>query len=467
MIDARYFNELIGEIVEYESVLICITWENDLADLIRLKKRLLSKKNLKITIGTCTPKSYKMISEALSDDVIYIHNEDNGKLNYDVIIFDETYSRDVWNFDKYGVKMLIGNITHDLVDYYDIWRRFRNLAERMYIHVWTENQTFEVLSWKAGEYEKEVSIILPVYNVAKYLDKCFETILKADMEYIEVLAVDDGSPDNSAEIIKGYEKKDSRVKLISKQNGGCASARQKGLEVAKGRFVAFVDPDDFVTYDAFYKLHRRILLNSYDFALGGYYKYYETTGKSEKVYEGLLGQHYNKGICDPREVNSLIHNATIAIWRGLYRKSFLDSKNIGFNESIKRFDDLPFMMEVAAKASSFVSIPDYIYYYRLERPGQDVAINDERLFVHFEIFDDMNKNIVGPLDDAKITDQLQLRKIDTHMWGYKKLQRKYRRKYKKMAKKDMLRNSSRWNNMLLFYRYRGFKGLIRYIRFMH
>ena len=94
-----------------------------------------------------------------------------------------------------------------------------------------------------------VTIIVPVYNTSKYLNKCLDTLLAQTYENIEIILVDDGSTDNSLEICKSYEEKDKRIVVISKPNGGSSSARNVGLDAAKGSYVGFVDSDDYVDGD--------------------------------------------------------------------------------------------------------------------------------------------------------------------------------------------------------------------------
>ena len=91
----------------------------------------------------------------------------------------------------------------------------------------------------------QVSIIVPIYNVEKYLSKCLESIVNQDFFDYELLLIDDGSPDNSAEICLKFAEKDSRVKYFKKGNGGLSSARNYGIDKSSGRYIVFVDPDDF------------------------------------------------------------------------------------------------------------------------------------------------------------------------------------------------------------------------------
>ena len=99
-----------------------------------------------------------------------------------------------------------------------------------------------------------ISVIIPVYKAEEYLERCVDSVLAQTYSNLEIILVDDGSPDNSGQICDRYAEKDSRVKVIHKKNGGVSSARNAGLDVATGEFVAFVDSDDFIAPDMYEKL---------------------------------------------------------------------------------------------------------------------------------------------------------------------------------------------------------------------
>lgn len=294
----------------------------------------------------------------------------------------------------------------------------------------------EVLSWeKNKESNIELSVIFPTYKVANYLDKCLETVTAWKAPYIEFLFVNDGSPDNSAEVIESWSRKDNRVKLLNKENGGCASAREFGIAHANGRYIGLVDPDDFVDVTMFKKLLSRALMGTYDISYSGYKEFYEESQTSKEI-DDVLGVPYSCGTSDVDEIDKLIAYRRIAIWRGLYRAQFLKDNNIHFHTELKRFDDLPFKVETLARAKSVVSIEEYLYYYRMGRPGQDVSATNEKLYVHFDIF--------AILDEffKKFRSSKQLRyyyqvKIQTHYWALSIIDKNLIDEYLKKAAEDL------------------------------
>ena len=121
----------------------------------------------------------------------------------------------------------------------------------------------------------EISIIVPVYKVEKYLKKCVDSILAQTFSDFELILVDDGSPDNSGRICDDYAKKDARVRVVHKQNGGLSSARNAGIEVAKGKYLGFVDSDDYIAEDMYELLYKAITKEEADLSICGIYDVYE------------------------------------------------------------------------------------------------------------------------------------------------------------------------------------------------
>ena len=112
-----------------------------------------------------------------------------------------------------------------------------------------------------------ISIIIPVYNVSKYLDKCLQSVVSQTYSNIQIILVNDGSTDNSGEICERWKKKDNRIEVIHKKNGGLSNARNVGIEKAQGKYLMFVDSDDIISIDLCEMLHSYLLGNSADLAI--------------------------------------------------------------------------------------------------------------------------------------------------------------------------------------------------------
>lgn len=344
--------------------------------------------------------------------------------------------KDILPLLKFKPDFLIGSVKEGVVSAFNIWERCREFCKNVNLKIYQEKKYSLILDWeKDGKNDIELSVIFPVYNVAPYIEKCLKSVTAWKADYLEFIFVSDGSKDESVDIIKKWMKQDSRIRLIEKENGGCASARQTGLENATGRYIGFIDPDDFVDENMYRKLLKAAMCGNFDISLCGYNEYYEKTGKI-KPADDSLWYPYLDGCYDSNKINELITYCRVAIWRGIYRREFLENNNIGFYTDLRRFDDLPFKVETFAYAKSAVMIQEYLYYYRLEREGQDVAADDERLYVHFDIFKHLNHSI-GSTKDQRLIDNLQMCKIQTHRYALSKIKEEYRDEYLRRAREDL------------------------------
>lgn len=334
---------------------------------------------------------------------------------------------------------LLATVPEDYISAFKLWEAYKE--ETSYIQIRTKRQHREdqILEWeKKGENPPELSVIFPMYNVAAYLDQCIESVTAWKAPYIEFLFVNDGSPDDSREVVLKWAKKDPRIRLLDKENGGCASARQFGLERARGRYIGFIDPDDFIDESMFRKLLRAAMTGSYDISYCGYNEYYENTGETRRAQD-TLGEPYISGTSDRRAIQELIVSTRIAIWRSIFKKEMLDSGKVHFYTDLKRFDDLPFKAESFAACRSVIAVPEFLYYYRLARPGQDVSADDERLYVHFTIFRYLDASIAGS-QDPRLVDLLLITKLNTHLWAIGKIKEEFKDTYIDRAREDLERS---------------------------
>lgn len=202
-----------------------------------------------------------------------------------------------------------------------------------------------------------ISVIVPVYKVEKYLDRCVESITNQTYKNLEIILVDDGSPDNCSKMCDEWAQKYSRIKVIHKENGGLSDARNAGLDVAAGDYISFVDSDDWISTEYIEKLYASIKKNDADISECNVYysydeRYTEYNNDSAAYYDN------NEAIMDA--YIRLYHIKTI-VWNKLYRRQLLD--DIRFPKG-KLHEDEFFTYLALGKASSFVHIEDYLYYYR-------------------------------------------------------------------------------------------------------
>lgn len=222
--------------------------------------------------------------------------------------------------------------------------------------------------------KKKVSIVIPVYNAGKYLEKCLDSLINQTLSDVELVIINDGSTDNSHEIIKKYEKKYSdRIVYKKIENGGVANARNTALKLATGEYVGFVDSDDFIELDMYEKLYNKAILDKSDIVVSGYFFDYET-GKF-KNFELGNSSLFSKSLKDSPEI---LLNVTPFITNKIFRREFLEVNNFSF-EKYRIFEDLLFTYKAFLKANKISKVDECFYHY-CRRKGESVTGNFTRKF---------------------------------------------------------------------------------------
>jgi len=208
-----------------------------------------------------------------------------------------------------------------------------------------------------------ISVIIPVYNVEPYLVRCLDSVLTQTYANLEVLIVDDGSTDASGMICDEQAKKDDRVRVMHKANGGVSSARNAGLDAAHGDWVAFIDADDWIVTDMFEKLLRAALENGAQMAGSGYVLYNPGGNSVKMTCPELSGLVTTVDILE----YFICENDFVRVWSLLYSRNLLGSgageKKMKFKTELLRCEDTPFVVEVMLLAGSFAYVAEALYHY--------------------------------------------------------------------------------------------------------
>ena len=206
-----------------------------------------------------------------------------------------------------------------------------------------------------------ISIVVPIYKVEKYLPKCIDSIINQTYKNLEIILVDDGSPDRCGEICDEYAKTDRRIKVIHKENGGVSDARNVGIDIANGEYLGFVDSDDYLEHDFCEKMHMKLKEEKVDWIACNFKKFGESeiiisktitadcliTDKEKILEDFLTGYHY------PR-----------VVWGKLFKKEMLDKYSF---KNIKIGEDTCCIMDVMLKTKS-VYLYNYSGYNYFSRP---------------------------------------------------------------------------------------------------
>ena len=225
----------------------------------------------------------------------------------------------------------------------------------------------------------KLSIIIPVYNVEKYLEECLDSVLNQTLKETEIICIDDGSTDNSLNILKEYSKKDKRVKIITKENGGQASARNLGIKEAQGEYIAFVDSDDFIEPEMFEKLYTKSKDNKLDLAMCKIALYdNETEEINTLAWYYMLGvfRDFKKDVFSHKDTKEFTCEISVTPYNKIYKTSLIKDNNILFPEGLI-FEDEKFFYDVYLRAKRVSIVDEFLYYYRTNRKGSTVDIAKE------------------------------------------------------------------------------------------
>ena len=221
-----------------------------------------------------------------------------------------------------------------------------------------------------------LSIIVPVYNVEKYLDKCLKSIAYQTFQDFECILVDDGSTDQSAYICDIWSERDKRFHNIHKVNGGLSDARNHGLSVAKGKYVAFVDSDDWIAPEMYEKMLHHAERNQLEITICGVMLYYEMTGKQTPRKE-LFPFCKEDKIVSWKNTDILHALNNVSVCNKLFLRNFLELNKLRFITGIK-YEDIPFWSRAFYLATRIGGISEYFYYYRTGRSNSIVQRRDFR-----------------------------------------------------------------------------------------
>ena len=208
---------------------------------------------------------------------------------------------------------------------------------------------------------KKLSVIIPVYNVAEYLDQCLTSVCNQTLHNLEIICVNDGSTDGSDKILEKWAKKDSRIQIINQENAGLSAARNTGIPYATGDYITFLDSDDWIAEDFYKTLFDSAILNDADIAVGNVIYYYNQS----KMYFGFVSMlsFYNDKLLLSTTSDKQHVLQSCAVWNKIYRRELIIDNNLRFYHG-KNVEDFPFTFVSVALANKIVCCPFANLYYR-------------------------------------------------------------------------------------------------------
>ncbi len=248
----------------------------------------------------------------------------------------------------------------------------------------------------------KVSIIVPVYNIEKYLAKCLDSLINQTLEDIEIICVNDGSTDNSAEILNEYAQKDCRIKIINQDNAGLSAARNTGINAANGEYIGYVDSDDWIDLNFYEKLYNAAKDTDADIVVAG--------------IKRVGGEHYKEKVFLKFEEPATTENTDEKfrlcdipdksyVWNKIYKLSEIKKHNLYFRVGVN-YEDIIYAPKIIHTLKRLTTVPDTYYYY-LKRRGSIVAQKSQKKYFYAAMeeakkyFEENNINIDDHLTNQK------------------------------------------------------------------
>lgn len=283
----------------------------------------------------------------------------------------------------------------------------------------------------------KVSVLVPIYNVETFLPECLDSLVKQTLKEIEIICINDGSTDDSPEIIKKYAKADERIKIIDKKNSGYGDSMNQGLKKAIGEYIGIVESDDFIDLDAFEKMYKLAKKYDLDVVKTNFYEYV-TKKKRDVAKSNMFLPDEENVVLDTREHRHVFYEQP-SIWSAIYKREFLVENDIKFLPSPgASYQDAGFNFKVWAAAKRVMMLNRAFLHYRQDNPNSSVksdgkvyAVKDEydeveRWLKERELYEEYGPTLVGM-------------RFSSYIWNMRRLTRKTAKEFVKTIKKDTAR----------------------------
>lgn len=263
----------------------------------------------------------------------------------------------------------------------------------------------------------KVSILVPVYNVEKFLPQCLDSLINQSLQDIQIICINDGSTDGSLKILQDYAARDSRIEIIDKANSGYGASMNRGLDAARGEYVGITESDDFASPDMFKRLYRYARFHKCDLVKSNYFEY---CAGQDTPMEPFVGFRYRK-VFDPADCKDIIKVLPI-IWTGLYRRQMLVDEGIRFNETPgASFQDTSFVHRVWFAAKRVAILKDCFLHYRVDNANSSVKSASKVYEVCGEYALTESFLRERPERFREFAPLLQIMKFDTYRWNYNRI----------------------------------------------
>jgi glycosyltransferase involved in cell wall biosynthesis len=309
-----------------------------------------------------------------------------------------------------------------------------------------------------------VSIVVPVYNVEKYLRQCLDSILCQTLTNIEIICVNDGSTDKSLTILKEYANKDPRVQIIDKENSGYGHSMNLGFQRCTGEYIGVIESDDFAKPEMFEVLYNIAAKNDLDVARCHFFTFKQRDGSIKKI--DLENVESNVLINPQDDLLSFLQWPSV--WANIYKRSFIQQNNLKFLETPgASYQDTSFSFKVYACAQKMMLVPEALIYYRIH--AESSIKSKDKVFC---ICDEFNE-IISFCKENQLHEKLKYLicyfQYKSYKWNYNRLDMPYRYSFLLYWSKEMRKNNDLYSRKNSFFVFKDVKKLcvIKLIPFLY
>lgn len=279
----------------------------------------------------------------------------------------------------------------------------------------------------------KVSVIIPVYNVEKYLSKCLDGVISQTLKDIEIICVDDGSTDSSLDILNGYALKDNRIKIVHKENSGYGNTMNIGINIAKGEYIGIVESDDYILPGMYGILYENAKKNNLDLIKSDYYIFWDTLNYKSTNHFTNLENYYNRVLDNTNR--DIYFKFWISNCTGIYKREFINKNNIRYQDtSGASYQDVGFWLQAMSVCERAMWIDEPFYMYRQDNPDSSIKNKGKMMAVKGEY--DFVERI---LREKNLESELKIcnyYRMAGHKYTFYRIDDLLKREYADIIKKD-------------------------------
>lgn len=248
----------------------------------------------------------------------------------------------------------------------------------------------------------DISIIVPIYNAEKYLNKCLDSLVNQTKKELEFILVNDGSTDNSEKIIKSY--KDDRIKYFKNKNQGIGKTRNFGIEKATGKYLMFLDSDDYLDLDACKRVYEKATKDKLDLVVFDFYRV-----EQEKLVPVIIPNFINASL---KENPNLLLDINLGPCNKLFKREIITNNKTKFLENLK-YEDTTFVVETINNAKKIGKVNEFLHYYVIHSQSE-TTVRDERVFDIIKIVDIIRNYFSNKSYMKEVVDKLTVRVLTNY-----------------------------------------------------